>query len=80
MMFILSDAGFKILHVFTDAPRWGSLLFFYCWPVLCLTTLYFVCLREKNALQRQENLRLFKFMVSPALMFGRIMMIAARAV
>jgi SAM-dependent methyltransferase len=79
MIFILHDNRFRIENIFTDAPRFGSLLFFCLWPFISLSTLYFVCLREKNYNQRKENLRLFKYMSSMSLIFGRVMMIAARA-
>lgn len=46
MMFMLSDAGFKIERVLTDASRLGSLLFGPLWPVVSLSTLYFVCVRK----------------------------------
>lgn len=80
MMFILTDANFKIEKVFTDAGRFGSFLFAPVWPLVSLSTIYFVCLRERNAPQRRENLRMFRYMASPSVIFGRIMIIAARAV
>jgi SAM-dependent methyltransferase len=79
MIFILHDNRFRIEKIFTDAPRLGSLMLFFLWPFISLSTLYFICLRERNHDQRKENLRLFKYMSSMSLMFGRIMMIAARA-
>ena len=80
IMFILSDAGFKIEKVFTDRSRSGSVLCFFLWPLISLLTWYFICEREKDDIQRKENFRLLKFMHSRALMFGSTMMIAARAV
>jgi SAM-dependent methyltransferase len=80
MMFILSDSKFKIEKVLTDKCRLGSILLFPLWPIISLITWYFVCIREKDAAQRKENLRLFKSMTSRALMFGSTMIISARAV
>ena len=80
MMFVLSDTGFRIERVFTDTSRLGSLLFCPLWPVVSLCTLYFICMREDNPDQRRENRRIFRYMASPAIAFGRIMMIAAQAV
>ena len=80
MMFIISDAGFRIEKVFTDAGRFGSFLLTPLWPFVSLSTLYFVCLRERQGRQRRENLRMFRYMAAPAIVFGRIMMIAAEAI
>ncbi|MBA3521800.1 MAG: class I SAM-dependent methyltransferase [Gemmatimonadales bacterium] len=76
LRYILRTTGFTIEQVTTDRIRKYGLLHGWAYPLVWLATRR-ALRREPDAVQRRANEEIARHMLSPALLFGRTLMVVA---
>jgi 2-polyprenyl-3-methyl-5-hydroxy-6-metoxy-1,4-benzoquinol methylase len=77
LRYILRISGFEIEGVTTDRYRTTGMLLGWAWPVVQLATRR-ALRREPDTRQREANREIAAHMLSPALLFGRTLLVLAR--
>lgn len=77
LRYILHTTGFRIEEVTTDRWRRTALGLLWTWPGVWLST-HMALAREPDPQQREANREIARHMLSPALLFGRTLVVTAR--
>jgi 2-polyprenyl-3-methyl-5-hydroxy-6-metoxy-1,4-benzoquinol methylase len=76
LRYILRTTGFTIQQVTTDRIRKYGLAAVWAWPLVQLSTRRALA-KEPDARQREANQQVLEHMLSPAVLFGRTLMLVA---
>lgn len=71
LVYILRKNGFEIDNIYTASSKIESFLLIPFIPLIAIYSFIHYILREKGKVQKKRNSQLLKFLLSPALLFGK---------